>query len=165
MRNKQQGERWLSARALGPDVLNFAIRERSDTGIEPTVVGICGSFHWPKCGYLIRSDRAGRGYATEALRAFIPAYFEEVPSSSSERLGFDHLEGFVDVENIASQRVLAKCGFEICEELPGHLENLMGLRDVLLYRLPRPGKSLCELGLDAPSLEGLSDDAPEPPFQ
>ena len=74
---------------------------------------------------LIRADRAGRGYGTEALQAFLPAYFERVPHASDGGIGADHIDGYVDVENKASQRVLEKCGFKLCESLPGEIENLV----------------------------------------
>ena len=53
----EQAERWLSARALGPDVFNFAIelRDRPQTSTTtPDIVGVCGSYHWPTVGYLLR---------------------------------------------------------------------------------------------------------------
>ncbi|KAK4498101.1 hypothetical protein PRZ48_010757 [Zasmidium cellare] len=161
--NIEQAERWLSARTLGSDVFNFVMREKTSDGVGSEIVGIMGSFHVPKCGYLIRTDRAGKGYATEALRAFLPAYFERVPPASEGGTGVDFIEGYVDVENKASQRVLDKCGFTLCESLPGEIENLMGLRDVLLYRCPRPGRTLEELGLIR-SPQAL-EDPPEPPVQ
>ena len=55
--NLEQGERWLSARALGPDVFNFAIREKTEEGVGTEIVGIMGSFHIPKIGYLIRAGK------------------------------------------------------------------------------------------------------------
>ena len=57
MANRQQGERWLSARALGPDVFNFAIRKRGGDQIEPAIIGILGSFHYPMLGYLIHQGK------------------------------------------------------------------------------------------------------------
>lgn len=53
--NLEQATRWLSARALGPDVFNFALRERNGDIVGTEIVGILGSFHVPKCGYLIRT--------------------------------------------------------------------------------------------------------------
>ena len=47
-------QRWLSARALGKDVLNFAITLKDDGSAagEEQIVGIMGSYHWPEIGYL-----------------------------------------------------------------------------------------------------------------
>jgi ribosomal-protein-serine acetyltransferase len=54
-------------------------------------------------GYWTRSDRAGRGYATEAGRAVVDFAFGEV--------GLYRLELRAGVENPASQRVAEKLGF------------------------------------------------------
>ena len=46
--------RWLSARALGKDVLNFVIKLKDDdAGEGEQIVGIMGSYHWPEIGYLM----------------------------------------------------------------------------------------------------------------
>lgn len=52
-------QRWLSARALGKDVLNFVITLKDDGDGSPAgegeeqIVGIMGSYHWPEIGYLM----------------------------------------------------------------------------------------------------------------
>jgi hypothetical protein len=57
--DREVAERWLSARALGKDVLNFVITlkngEEGDEveGNGEEVVGIMGSYHWPEVGYLM----------------------------------------------------------------------------------------------------------------
>ena len=55
-----QAEQWLKARALGLDVFNFAIHLRKSTTVQEgnthdsePIIGIMGSFHWPRIGYLI----------------------------------------------------------------------------------------------------------------
>ena len=45
-------ERWLSARALGRDVLNFVMTLK-DNGPDEQVVGIIGGAHLPEIGYLL----------------------------------------------------------------------------------------------------------------
>jgi len=59
--------------------------------------------------YGFRRDRWGRGYATEAARACVRHGFEQ--------LGLARIVADVDPANVASQRVLAKCGFERVGEL------------------------------------------------
>jgi RimJ/RimL family protein N-acetyltransferase len=54
-------------------------------------------------GYWIRTDRASRGYATEAGQALIDFAFAE--------LGLYRLELRAGVDNLASQRVAEKLGF------------------------------------------------------
>ena len=55
-------------------------------------------------GYHIAKRYTGRGYAAEAVRAFLPVM--------AERLGIREAAGICLSENIASKRVLLKCGFE-----------------------------------------------------
>ena len=55
-------------------------------------------------GYHIAKPLTGRGYATEAVRAFLPVM--------TEQLGISEVYGVCLKENIASKHVLVKCGFE-----------------------------------------------------
>lgn len=167
--NRQQAERWLSARALGPDVFNFVIRKRSGGKVDPDIIGILGSFHWPNIGYLIHEDHAGRGYATEALQAFIPKYFERVPSPTDGRPGFDYIDGHTLDDNFASQRILQKCGFVLVGHNQIEFDRNPGMigvsREAKLFRLARPGKTLDEHGLAIDPLAEEQDVPPEPPMQ
>ena len=52
-----------------------------------------------------------RGYATEAVRAFLPAIMD--------RLGIPVIHGICNAGNLASRKVLEKCGFTLIEEGPG----------------------------------------------
>ncbi len=54
-------------------------------------------------GYHVVKDMTGRGYATEAVRAFLPVMMEQ--------LSLTQVAGICDAENAASIRVLEKCGF------------------------------------------------------
>ena len=54
-------------------------------------------------GYHVVKPMTGRGYATEAVRAFLPAMMD--------KLGLAQVAGICDAENKASVRVLEKCGF------------------------------------------------------
>jgi len=56
-------------------------------------------------GYHIAKSYTGNGYATEAIAAFLPVVME--------RLGICKIEGFCLLENVASQRVMEKCGFAL----------------------------------------------------
>ena len=55
-------------------------------------------------GYHIAKKHTGNGYATEAVRAFLPPMAETV--------GTETVYGICLKENIASKHVLVKCGFE-----------------------------------------------------
>ena len=54
-------------------------------------------------GYHVVKSMTGRGYATEAVRAFLPVMMD--------KLGLTRVAGICDAENKASVRVLEKCGF------------------------------------------------------
>jgi ribosomal-protein-alanine N-acetyltransferase len=55
-------------------------------------------------GYWIRSNKAGKGYATEALETLVE-YCRDV-------LELVRLDAIVATTNVASQRVMTKCGFQ-----------------------------------------------------
>lgn len=54
-------------------------------------------------GYHVVKSMTGRGYATEAVRAFLPVMMD--------KLGLTRVAGICDAQNKASIRVLEKCGF------------------------------------------------------
>jgi len=54
-------------------------------------------------GYHIAKDFIGKGYATEAVKAFLPAIVK--------KLNINEVYGICLAENTASVRVLEKCGF------------------------------------------------------
>ena len=54
-------------------------------------------------GYGLGSDYWGKGYATEAVKAFLPAM--------AKKLNIKEVYGICLAENTASVRVLEKCGF------------------------------------------------------
>ena len=54
-------------------------------------------------GYHIAKRHTGNGYATEAVRAFLPA--------AADAVGTEEVQGICLSENIASKHVLLRCGF------------------------------------------------------
>ena len=54
-------------------------------------------------GYHIAKDFTGKGYATEAVKAFLPAM--------AQKLNIKEVYGICLAENLTSVRVLEKCGF------------------------------------------------------
>ena len=54
-------------------------------------------------GYHIAKDFTGKGFATEAVKAFLPVM--------AQKLNLKEVYGICLAENIASVRVLEKCGF------------------------------------------------------
>lgn len=55
-------------------------------------------------GYHVAEPYTGKGYATEAVTAFLPVI--------TEKLGINEVYGIRMLDNTASGRVLEKCGFE-----------------------------------------------------
>lgn len=62
-------------------------------------------------GYHMGEEHRGQGYATESVRAFLPAMMEA--------LALRQVWGVVDERNAASCRVLEKCGFILVERGKG----------------------------------------------
>jgi RimJ/RimL family protein N-acetyltransferase len=62
-----------------------------------------GGGRW-EIGYHIAKKYTGRGYAAEAVSAFLPV--------TAKRIGIDEVYGVCLKDNAASRRVLEKCGFE-----------------------------------------------------
>jgi RimJ/RimL family protein N-acetyltransferase len=97
-----------------------------------------GAVRAPEVGYMLNNNYWGKGYATEALRGFIPLFFEHFSGGQQGR--FEYAEAHTDPELVASHNVLAKAGFKLHELREKDFENpILGLRDTLVYRLYRPG--------------------------
>ena len=96
---------YLSAqygRTEGPLVYAVIIRDGSrNAGYVQMVPMEDGTW---EIGYHIGMPYTGNGYATEAVRAFLPVM--------AARIGIDEVYGICLKENAASCRVLEKCGFE-----------------------------------------------------
>jgi RimJ/RimL family protein N-acetyltransferase len=115
---------------------NFAI-ELLRTTSPPRVVGLIGAVRAPEIGYMLNANHWGKGYATEALRAFMPLFFKHYSDDEGEY--YKYAEALVDTKLISSQTVLAKAGFKLHEKRDKDFENpVLGLRDTLVYRMQRP---------------------------
>ena len=66
-------------------------------------------------GYHIAKNCTGNGYATEAVKAFLPVM--------AEKVGTDEVYGICLNENTASKHVLQKCGFEQVFEGAGEYQG------------------------------------------
>ena len=73
-----------------------------------------GGGKW-EIGYHIAQRYTGKGYATEAVRAFLPV--------AAKAVGTDEVHGICLKENTASKRVLMKCGFEPVFEGTGEYQG------------------------------------------
>lgn len=80
-----------------------------------------------RVGYYIGSRFWGNGYMTEALSRVIRFLFEEV--------GLLYIECEHDVKNVASGKVMQKCGMELERERRASSVNNSGLCDTAIYGL------------------------------
>lgn len=80
----------------------------------------------------------GKGYATEAMVAFMRLFFEHFAGGESER--YEYAEAHTDPDLASSQNVLKKVGFELYEIRVKDFENpTLGWRDTFVFRMSRPG--------------------------
>ncbi len=92
-----------------------------------TVTGIVlGPFRSASVGYWIDREYAGRGLATRAV--------EEICRAARDELGLHRLQAGTLLTNVASQRVLAKCSFELFGTAPRYLHIDGAWRDHRLYQ-------------------------------
>lgn len=128
----------------------------------PQVIGLVGAVRAAEVGYMFNRAYWGLGYATEALYAFMPLFFEHYSgediadyrdvqeqgeeSQAVNRAGkklaprYEFAEALTDPDLKTSQNVLIKVGFRLHERRERDFENpVLGWRDTLVYRLYRPG--------------------------
>ncbi|KAH8812418.1 GNAT domain-containing protein [Xylogone sp. PMI_703] len=137
----EESRSWLNGilPEVNPDGDNYAVFVRSKEGEsrdhEKRMIGIVGVYSFspaPELGYTFHPDVWGRGYATEALKAFLDVYWKLRPNVSV-------IEAKTDVENVGSIRVLEKSGFSNVETLKGCIVlPKKGLRDSYVFRIQRP---------------------------
>ncbi|MEV5505404.1 GNAT family N-acetyltransferase [Streptomyces orinoci] len=85
-----------------------------------------GAFHSTNLGYWVAADRAGQGLGTAAVEAAC--------QGAREQLGLHRVEAGTVLANAASQRVLAKCGFEFIGTARRYLHIDGEWRDHYLYQ-------------------------------
>ncbi|GAB2289708.1 hypothetical protein Dimus_024017 [Dionaea muscipula] len=79
-------------------------------------------------GYVLAADYWGKGIATRAVNLVASSIFIEWPH-------LERLQGLVDVENTASQRVLEKAGFQREGVLRKYLMQKGQIRDMVMFSL------------------------------
>ena len=98
---------WLNGLFLRREGVSWAITRRGDDRL----IGTCGTYAWDRAnqhvdiGYHLLPAHWGQGYATEAARAIVGWCFEYL---DAHRIQADCTDG-----NIASERVLRHCGFQL----------------------------------------------------
>jgi RimJ/RimL family protein N-acetyltransferase len=97
---------WLNRLYQKHDAVQWGITLRGDDHL----IGQCGCYGWDRAnrrvdiGYHLMPSHWGKGYATEAARAAIGWCFDNL---DVHRIQADCTDG-----NIASERVMLKCGFK-----------------------------------------------------
>lgn len=113
--------------ARNPDGLRFAILDgRSLAGTIALSNVAYGSFRSASVGYWVDAGRNGRGLATRAVG--------EVAEHAFRVIGLHRLEAGTLVDNLASQRVLEKNGFERIGLARNYLHINGAWRDHLLFQ-------------------------------
>ena len=112
------------------DVFNrWVIVEKEST----KVIGYIGAFSYNKnskiisVGYTIGYNYWGKGYATEVLNELITYLFNKAPISINK------IEGRCAVDNIASAKVMEKCGMRKEGIIMQALKTNCGLKDAVKY--------------------------------
>ena len=110
------------------DAVPFVILD--DDGSVAGRITLNGIVHGPfrscSTGYWLAEDRTGRGLATDAVRAAVTHAFEV--------LGLHRVQAETLVANVASQRVLARNGFERYGLAPRYLNIAGSWQDHLMFQ-------------------------------
>ncbi len=122
-------ERAIAARQVQPRMLyEFAIFLKE----EKKLIGGCtfrkkANLEEGTIGYIIHPDHWQQGYATEAVQG-LTHYIKT-------DLNIHRIEATCDTRNIASQKVLEKCGFQQKNYIKDHFEMKGTMRDTFLYAI------------------------------
>ncbi|KAI3539960.1 hypothetical protein CABS03_02375 [Colletotrichum abscissum] len=127
---------------------NHPTDEQTNKTAEAAVIGFIGITSPPQIFYIFQRASWGMGYATEALRAFLGAYWArrrgpdgtDCGPDGGRRLSSrpeDSSEAHVHDGNVGSETVLRRCGFEFAWET---VTSAHGRDDVrcTVYRIERP---------------------------
>ena len=98
--------------------------------VDGDCIGKLGCWKLPEMGFILRSDHWGRGYASEAMSAFLAHIF-------STR-DIDRVTADVDPRNEGSLRLLEKHGFVETGRASGTWNTHIGVCDSIYLALPRP---------------------------
>jgi len=113
--------------ARNPDGLRFAILDGGALAGTIALSNVSyGSFRSANVGYWVSADRNGRGLATRAVGELVEHAFRVV--------GLHRLEAGTLVDNVGSQRVLKKNGFEQIGLARKYLHIDGAWRDHLLFQ-------------------------------
>ena len=118
-------ERWLDSMITSPEEISddFVVT------LDGKAIGKLGAWRLPEFGFIIRSDLWGRGYAGEAMAAFLEHMFRT--------RGVEFLTADTDPRNQGALRLLARHGFAETGRASGTWDTHIGLCDSVYLRLDR----------------------------
>ncbi|CAD6575877.1 MAG: hypothetical protein ASARMPREDX12_007608 [Alectoria sarmentosa] len=96
-----------------PDSVNEKQRENK-------VIGLLGAHEVPEIGYMFLPQYWGKGYATEALKAWMVWYWKTFPGGNEDR---GYLKAMTRLGAVDSRNVLQKCGFTWRDKFQLELEQ------------------------------------------
>lgn len=154
---REKSEEWLKARLESPKSMVYTVFLLPPKANSPTssdhpsekprlqCIGLTGAAALPEIGHTFLPSTWGKGFATEALKAWIAMYWETFPDGhpvlAEDEKGY--LKAITGPGGGGSQAVLRKCGFEwwgeeeVGDERKGNRE--IDMRVVLVEsRLHRP---------------------------
>ena len=97
--------------------------------LDGAVIGKLGAWRLPEIGFILHSDHWGKGYAVEAMRAFLDHVFRTRDVA--------HLTADVDPRNSGSLRLLKDHGFVETGYKAGNWATHIGVCDSVFLRLDR----------------------------
>lgn len=108
----------------GPLVYPVLLKDKTNVGYVQAVPTEDGAW---EIGYHVGKQYTGVGYATEAVKSFLPVIMKQ--------LGINEIYGICDAENIASCKVLEKCGFKLEYEGAGMYQGKSTQIKKYVYKL------------------------------
>ena len=113
----------------GPLVYPVLLKDGTNIGYVQAVPLDGGQW---EIGFHTARQYTRKGYATEAVRAFLPVIMP--------RLGIGRIKGICVAENAASRKVMEKCGFALDFRGPGQYQGEE--RDICAYHFDLGGASV-----------------------
>ena len=130
---------------------SFAIEELANPGKVIGTIG-CHVAEPPELGYMFKKEFWGRGYSTEALKAWLPQYWaldrlevdvvdgmpeQDLPGDGSAVR--EILTAMFEEKNVSSMKVLQKCGFRPTGKKEAE-EDWRGPAVLVWFSLERPSE-------------------------
>ena len=118
-------ERWLQSMLDSP----YELSDDFVVTLDGETIGKMGAWRLPEFGFILRSDQWGRGYASEATRAFLDHMFRT--------RGVAYLTADTDPRNAGALSLLAKHGFVETGRASGTWTTHIGVCDSVYLKLDR----------------------------